>query len=171
MPFECDDTGALAPFASFTHSTPVVPEVFWNVLSTEQRYKHLCDWLEKLTAYADTLANEVNSLEERVSRLENDYAATVPKLESRVEDLEKALETIITSMLIYDPTKGKYTGSVDQSRRMLQILATPSDENLTVQALVDSGRTVADWSATMCGEMVNESFKRMSGRYMPYQEV
>ena len=172
MPYECNATGYVVPFAGFTYSSPVVPEIFWNVYNAEQRYLYLCRALEKLVAYSDTLAVEINSLNERVSAIENTYTDTLPKLDERVSDLEKALETIVTSMLIYDPTKGKYTASIDQSRRMLQILATPTDENLTVKTLEESGRTVSEWgTTTMCGEMINSSFKRMSGQYMPYQEV
>ncbi len=172
MPYECNATGYVVPFAGFTYSSPVVPEIFWNVYNAEQRYLYLCQALEKLVAYSDTLAVEINSLNERVAAIENTYTDTLPKLDERVSDVEKALETIVTSMLIYDPTKGKYTASIDQSRRMLQILATPAVENLTVQALADSGRTVNEWgTTTMCGEMVNSSFKRMAGQYMPYQEV
>ena len=171
MPDECNATGYVVPFAGFTYSSPVVPEIFWNVYNAEQRYLYLCQALEKLVAYSDTLAVEINSLNERVSAIENTYTDTLPKLDERVSDLEKALETIVTSMLVYDPTKGAYTASIDQSRRVMQILATPADDNLTVQTLADSGRTVNDWATTMCGEMVNSSFKRMAGKYMPYQEV
>ena len=169
---ECNATGFVTPLGAFTGFTPVTPEICWNVYTAEQRYKYLCDWLQAITDYVDALGVDIDSLNERLATLETAYNETMPKLDDRVTALEKALETIVTSMLIYDPTKGKYTASIDQSRRMLQILATPSDENLTVKALEDSGRTVAEWGAsTMCGEMINSSFKRMAGQYMPYQEV
>lgn len=168
---ECDATGYVMPFAAFTQSSPVVPEIFWDVYSAEQRYKNLCQLVQKLTDYADMLAVEINSLDERVSAIENTYTDTLPKLDERVSDLEKALETLVTSMLVYDPTKGKYTGSKDQARRMLQILGNPADDLLTVQTVANGGKTVNDLKSYMCGEFVNQAFKRMANIEMPYQEV
>lgn len=74
-----------------------------------------------------------------------------------------------TSMVVYDPTKGLYTNSADQSRRMLQLLGNPSDSHLTVQTIVDNGFTVTELAEVMCGTLVNDEFKRMAGIDMPYQ--
>lgn len=170
MPDECNATGYVIPFGAFTSFTPVVPEVFWNVYSSEQRYKYLCEWLQALTDYVETVVVEVNDLAEKVDALENSYKTDIPALDKRVSDLEYAFDTLVTSMLVYDPTKGKYTASKDQSRRMIQILATPPDAYLTVETLANSGMTVSQFAtAAMCGEMINSSFKRMSGKNMPYQ--
>lgn len=170
---ECNTTGFVTPFGAFTGFTPVTPEIFWNVYSAEQRYKYLCDWLQALTKYTDTLGVDINSIDERLTKLETSYSDELPALTKRVEDLEKALSTIVTSMLVYDPTKGKYTASIDQSRRMLQILATPADEYLTVQTIAESGVTVGQLATNgvICGELINSSFKRMANLKMPEQEV
>lgn len=173
MPYERHPTGYVVPFAAFTAFTPVTPEIFWNVYSAEQRYKYLCDWLAALTEYADTISTEVNDLAEKLDKYTAAYDVEMPALTARVEDLEKTISTIVTSMLVYDPTKGKYTASIDQSRRMLQILANPADEYLTVQTIAESGVTVGQLaeSGVMCGEMINQAFKRMAGKKMPDQEV
>ena len=171
MPNECNATGYVVPFGAFTSFTPVVPEVFWNVYSSEQRYKYLCEWLQALTDYVETVVVEVNDLAEKVDDLSNKYNREIPALNARVKALEDIIETITTSTLVYDPTKGAYTASIDQSRRMLQILATPADDYLTVQQLVDSGVSVNQLSNVMCGELINESFKRMKNKIMPEQEV
>lgn len=172
MHSQCNPTGYVMPFfGGFTNFSPITPEVFWNVYSAEQRYKYLCEWLAALTEYAGVVASELNDAVERLDALAAKYESTVPKLDERVSELEKALDTLITSMLVYDPTKGVYTGSMDQARRMLQILGNPSDEHLTVQTIADTGTTVADLGKVMCGALVNDAFKRMSGLYMPYQEV
>ncbi len=168
---ECNATGYVVPFGAFTTFTPVVPEVFWNVYSSEQRYKYLCDWLCALTEYVETVVVEVNDLAERVDALAAKYNREIPALNARVKKLEDIIETITTSTLVYDPTKGAYTASIDQARRMLQILATPADDYLTVQQLVDSGVSVNQLSKVMCGELINESFKRMKDKIMPEQEV
>lgn len=171
MSDECNATGYVVPFGAFTSFTPVVPEVFWNVYSSEQRYKYLCEWLQALTDYVETVVVEVNDLAEKVDALSNKYNREIPALNARVKALEDIIETITTSTLVYDPTKGAYTASIDQSRRMLQILATPADDYLTVQQLVDSGVSVNQLSTVMCGELINESFKRMKNKIMPEQEV
>lgn len=107
--------------------------------------------------------------DEKIAEMLEKYKM-VDKLEGRIDEIEEALKTLVKSMLVYDPTKGKYTASVDQARRMVQILATPENAVLTVKT-AGEGLTCEELSAYMCGEMVNSSFKRMAGIYMPYQEV
>lgn len=52
--------GALQPFAAFLGSTPVVPEIYWNVYSSEQRWKTICCRLEGLISYVDEMKDVVN---------------------------------------------------------------------------------------------------------------
>lgn len=50
----------LLPFASFLSSTPVVPELYWNVYSSEQRWKVICERLEGLISYVGEMKDVVN---------------------------------------------------------------------------------------------------------------
>lgn len=161
----------MATIGSFTEFAPVTPDIFWNVYSEEQRYKYLCEWLRSLQSAHEDLSSQVSELSARVQALINSYNDDVAPLDERVSALEKALETLVTSMLVYDPTKGYFTGSIDQSRRMLQILGNPSADNLTVEVIASREATVTDFAKHMCGEYVNQAFQRMAGRYMPVQEV
>lgn len=163
----------LQPFLNwFRGMTPVVPKFYLDVESPEQLIKELCIRLNGLYEYSNKQTEAINDLADVVEKYQDTIDSTIPELTKRVEDLEKALNTIITSMLVYDPTKGKYTASIDQSRRMLQILGTPDDVNLTVQTLNDSKLTVQQWTKTyMCGEIINQSFKRMKNYKIPEQEV
>lgn len=52
--------GVLQPFAAFLGSTPVVPEIYWNVYSSEQRWKTICCRLEGLISYVDEMKDVVN---------------------------------------------------------------------------------------------------------------
>lgn len=164
----CD--GAPDVVAGLTTFTPTIPKFYWDVDSQEQGIKQLCKTVQMLIDYLNEVAAQVNLDTDSIEELLKEFNEEIPKLDARVTALEKALETLTTSLLVYDPTKGKYTNSMCQSRRMLQILGNPSDENLTVKTIADSGRTVADLAQVMCGAFVNDAFKRMAGIDMPYQE-
>lgn len=60
MPYECDDPGDVKPFAAFLNETPTVPEIYWNVYSSEQRWKTICTRLEGLISYVDDIKDAVN---------------------------------------------------------------------------------------------------------------
>ena len=67
------------PFSGYTWNTPVIPKLYWDVYSQEQRLKTLCMEYAKLIAYnsdlADTLNNYieiVNTLEEKLPELVNE---------------------------------------------------------------------------------------------------
>lgn len=65
-------------FAGFTASSPVVPQLYWDVYSSEQRWKEICCWLKKLTEYADSInvnvginADDIDKLEEEIQNLKD----------------------------------------------------------------------------------------------------
>jgi hypothetical protein len=162
---------SIVPYDAYTAYTPALPQFYWDVYSAEQRVKQICMEIDKLVNYVNAIALSFNKLNSTVTVLENTVNNELPYMDDRITILEKALETLVTSMLIYDPTKGVYTNSMNQSRRMLQLLSNPSSEHLTVQTIVDSEITVSEFGESMCGVYVNDAFKRMSGITMPYQEV
>lgn len=47
-------------FIGWTDFTPVIPKMYWNVKSAEQRVKTICEQLHKLICYADMLADKVS---------------------------------------------------------------------------------------------------------------
>lgn len=160
------------PWLGWINSTPVIPKLYWDVYTEEQRFKYLCELVGLLLEYCNTLGNGLNELHEIYDELTTKYDNDIADLNTRVSTLEDVVETLTTSMWVYDPTKGKYTASIDQARRMLQLLSEPDDNNLTVDALNKSGLTVATWAdGYMCGTVVNDAFKRMLDKIMPVQEV
>ena len=166
-----DCCGAPQVIAGLTTFTPTIPKFYWDVDSQEQGIHQLCKTVGLVIEYLNQVADQVNLDTADIAEVVAQLNDVVPKLDARITALEKALETITTSLLVYDPTKGKYTNSMNQSRRLLQILGNPSDDHLTVQTVVDKGTTVAEMGTFMCGVFVNDAFKRMSGIDMPYQEV
>ena len=50
----------VVPFLGFTEYTPVMPKMYWNVVSQEQRIHRLCETLDKLVCYSDMLGVKIN---------------------------------------------------------------------------------------------------------------
>lgn len=60
-------------FAGFTASTPVIPQLYWDVYSAEERWKKLCCWLKKLTEYADSINVNVGINADDIDKLEKEF--------------------------------------------------------------------------------------------------
>ena len=60
-------------FCSFTAFTPVIPEMYWNVRSAEQRYFALARMLDKLAAYSDGIAATQTEFDAELERLANEF--------------------------------------------------------------------------------------------------
>lgn len=65
--------GALFPlpwFGGFVASSPVIPQLYWDVYSTEQRWKTICCDLKKLVEYANQQSLNINVNREDIDALE-----------------------------------------------------------------------------------------------------
>lgn len=75
-------------YGDFTAFTPVVPELYWNVYSAEERVKALCmEWV-KLTAYTQALADTVN---EQYDDLKADIQARYDALDAAVQNIDNVV--------------------------------------------------------------------------------
>lgn len=66
--------GALFPlpwFGGFVASSPVIPQLYWNVYSSEQRWKTICCDLKKLIEYANQQSMNINVNREDIDALES----------------------------------------------------------------------------------------------------
>ena len=92
----------ITPFAVWTWSTPVIPEFYWNIYSSEQRIKSICKEIGKIEAYLNYLANKTNEnvielhkridqLTERVATLENHVEEEVARLDQLIAQLRADL--------------------------------------------------------------------------------
>ena len=93
----------ITPFAVWTWSSPVIPEFYWNVYSSEQRIKSICKEIGKIEAYLQYLVNATNSniielhkridvLTERVAALEKHVEEEVARLDGLIAQLRADLE-------------------------------------------------------------------------------
>ena len=93
----------ITPFAVWTWSSPVIPEFYWNVYSSEQRIKQICKEIGKIESYLNYLVNETNkniielhqridALTERVAALEKHVEEEVARLDGLIAQLRADLE-------------------------------------------------------------------------------
>ena len=93
----------ITPFAVWTWSSPVIPEFYWNVYSSEQRIKQICKEIGKIEAYLQYLVSATNSniieihqridaLTERVAALEKKVDEEVARLDALIAQLRADLE-------------------------------------------------------------------------------
>ena len=56
-------------WGAFTDYTPTMPKLYWDVYSQEQRIKAICEALDKVVAYANKMADELNISEDELEKL------------------------------------------------------------------------------------------------------
>ena len=154
----------LIPYGAFTEWTPVIPKLYWDVYSAEQRLKALCERLSKSDQYMDYVADTVNGYSKE---LEEDFAEEFAKLTADLESMREELIALVISIgegsLDWDVQHGYYTSSVDAMRDMFNdvtVHALTIEElnsyNFTVQDIADSGLNVRGL-AVMSRWLVNHS--------------
>lgn len=93
----------ITPFAVWTWSSPVIPEFYWDVYSSEQRIKQICKEIGKIESYLNYLTNKTNEniielhkridvLTERVAALEKKVEEEVARLDALIAQLRSDLE-------------------------------------------------------------------------------
>lgn len=65
--------GIGVPFAGFMQSSAVVPAMYWDVYSAEQRWKTICCNLQKLIEYADAINVQVGINKDDIAKLQTQF--------------------------------------------------------------------------------------------------
>lgn len=60
-------------YNAFTQYTPVIPKLYWDVYSQEERIKAICNELDKICAYANTLGIQLNYNTAEIEALYNEF--------------------------------------------------------------------------------------------------
>lgn len=63
----------LTPFASFVGATPVLPSLYWDVYSAEQRWKAMGKLLKKLCEYVEYMGDEINIDRDAINNLQEEF--------------------------------------------------------------------------------------------------
>lgn len=62
------------PFPGWVEGAPVIPEQYWDVITPEQRYKTICEWLEKIVDFLnDETTPQINTFLEAVKALQAEF--------------------------------------------------------------------------------------------------
>ena len=62
------------PFPGWVEGAPVIPEQYWDVITPEQRYKTICEWLEKIVDFLnDETTPQINQFLEAVKALQAEF--------------------------------------------------------------------------------------------------
>lgn len=118
-----------------------------------------------LDAVQKDLQEQITSNDKNIDALQK----RCTNLEMEVGALKEELKKAYSTMIMYDPTTGRYTNSMNVMRRVLQLLVS-SDIAITC-AKATADYTVNEFSAAgTCGDIINGSFQYNSNK-MPYQTV
>ena len=64
---------AIPPFIGFTEFTPVLPKLYWDTYSQEQRIHRICELLEKIACYCDLLGTNINDANKLITEIESEF--------------------------------------------------------------------------------------------------
>lgn len=71
---DCVSLEPIPPFWGFSNFTPVIPKLYWDVKSQEQRILNLFDLLNKAICYMDELGAGINGFDDAVKALQDELA-------------------------------------------------------------------------------------------------
>lgn len=66
-------TWPLKPYNAFVASPPIIPKMYWDVYSQEQRWKEICCTLEKIRQFLNTDVDSTNELYEMITELQQQF--------------------------------------------------------------------------------------------------
>lgn len=148
---------------TFTAGTPVIPSLYWDVKSAEQRWKEICCDLTKLIEYANQLAVNENALHEHLNDIEGDVSLQIQNefeiLEKKFDlfkfEIQNLISGIEASMSVWDVQHGAFKPAKDAMRDFFNDV-TVEGYNIgdyrkhgkwtTVVGLANSGLNVAGWA-------------------------
>lgn len=147
-------------YADFSPSTWVIPKLYWDAFSQEQRYHALSKQLCKLIAYADQLSIDVSFLTDIYNELVDNFEKF---MESGFDDYyREQVETWIDENLEYvftNVAKQVYFGLNEQGYFVAYIPESWDDivfDTGTVYGLDIYGRLILRWDVDNSGETINQ---------------
>lgn len=158
MPCDID----INQFPWITEYTPVIPKIYWDVYSQEERYKWLCLEYDKIMHY---LADTIKYINDNEGKYDNDidtlYELT-KKLGASLDNVIVQLDKIVETLPVYDPTQGKNVTSREAMRNMFRELAVFGARANQMATL-----TAEQAAATTCLEMAVIGNKTVFGNPEP----
>lgn len=147
-------------YSGWTQYTPVIPKLYWNVYSAEQRMKQLCLNFDKVEHYLDYIAKLMNEWniefsEEMQKELAEIWKAVNNGLENAVHDwITENMNKIFTTI-----AKQVYFGLNEQGYFVAYIPEGWDDivfDTGMVYGEDTYGRLILRWDVDNSGESVNQ---------------
>lgn len=142
------------PYNAWVNSGPVVPKLYWDVYSQEERIKKMCQEIGKCTGYIDYLADIINNVVPDVNSQMNAWNTEITaELAQLKEELTKLITQLMGSSEDFDVTTGTLTATLYAHRNLFKWL-TPN------------GMTIAEFNSNdnspqTCAELANSGLNCM----------
>lgn len=156
----------IPPYWGWTAYTPVIPKLYWDVYSQEERIKRLCMEYDKLTHYASAIAEVVNDISDDVGEVIEQFkkditaqlaaqneaitaqlAAQDAKVSKELADMrayiDMKFDQLAQGVLLYDITTGEYRHSNQAMRRLFQALSYDHKGDQQLVSYIAENNTVA----------------------------
>lgn len=147
-------------YSGWTQYTPVIPKLYWDVYSAEQRLKQLCLSFDKVEHYLDYIAEMMNEWniefsDEMQEELEELWNAVNNGLENAAKDwIANNLEWVFKTV-----AKQVYFGLNEQGYFVAYIPESWDDivfDTGAVYGIDTYGRLILRWDVDNSGETVNQ---------------
>lgn len=140
MPKGISDGGMchIVPYGSYTAYTPALPSFYWDVYSSEQRIKKMCEELCRLVEYGKYLAESIDRIQ-AVSP--EDFQAYQQYMRNVIADLRKEIYELSVGTMAWNVQHGRFTPSIQAQRDMFNDLSVHA---ITVGELNEQDMTVSD---------------------------
>lgn len=136
------------PFWGWSHYTPTIPKLYWDVKSQEQRILNLFQLLDKLIAYTDYVAKMVEEEIQGYASKE-EMAEFKAQVEEEIKALSKIINNLAQGTLQWDVQHGMFNNTVDAQRDMFNDvtihsvpISTINEMDMTVEQLANCGLNV-----------------------------
>lgn len=149
--------GVVPPYASFVASPPIIPKLYWDVYSQEERIKKICCEIQKLAQYSNLLSETVNKIESDVAEsIKENQTLVDKKLKELEEELKNLINQVVGTSADYDVTVGAAVPTMQAHRNLYHWVTVHgmtveefngAKPDMTVQELADSGLNCQGWAA------------------------
>lgn len=169
-------SGVVPPYNAFTVSPPVIPTLYYDVYSQEERIKALCCEIEKLTQYSNLLATTINNIETDVDQKLTDALAEVDKRIAQLKDeLVKLINEVVGTSMDWDVTTGTTAPTIQAHRNLYHWVTAhgmtigefnAAKPDMTVQELADCGLNCQGWAVMSRTAFGKDGIEDVPGEYL-----
>lgn len=153
--------GHLFPgYLDFTTTAPVIPKLYWNVESMEQRWARICEQLGKVICYSDCLGKQLNITMKDVEDLQNEFEEFkasgffdyyAEQLEQWIKDNTALLFTMLAKQVFFGLTlDGHFVAYIPDSWNDIVF------DTGMVYGTDTYGRLMLRWDVDESGDNVNQ---------------